>query len=150
MAGTLSMLILLPALYLQILYLDYLPKLDTIIAEKEILKKEEEDLNLSKREQFSIPALTVIYYIFSKTSGIQILPGNKASGQLLNRLFGVTSDSIRRNLVCLYKISELSAKKRFEIQKGIDSARDFFKAIDSQSASQFLDELELKLNRSRN
>ena len=105
------------------------------------------DLKKCKRSQFSIPALTIIYYVFSKTSGVPLLPANDQSAVLLNQLFGADRDKLKQNLSRLYQISRLSPKERAEMQKGIDKAHEFFDSLNSSKASEILNQMELKLQK---
>jgi hypothetical protein len=50
--------------YWPLYYSDFLPQLDTIIAEKQKLKEAEDEIKKCKRTQFSIPSLVIIYYVF--------------------------------------------------------------------------------------
>lgn len=128
-------------------YGDFLPKLDTIIAEQEAIKTQEGELKKCKRSQFSIPTLSIIFYVFCKTTAIPTLPGNDKSAELLNGLYGADKDKLKQNLSRLYKITSLSSKERAEMQKGIESAREFFKAIDLPAAGNILNQLELKMQK---
>jgi hypothetical protein len=144
-AGLLSFMVILSRIYWPVYFSDFLPILDTIIAEKQKIQDAELELKKCKRTQFSIPTLTIIYYVFSKTSNIPLLAANDRSAELLNQIYGVDRDKIKQNLSRLYQISKLSPKERAEIEKGIDKAREFFDSLSSPNASQILDQLDLKL-----
>ncbi len=126
-------------------YSDFLPKLDTIIAEQEVLKLQKEETRKCKRSQYSIPALTIIFYVFSKASKTPLVPSNDKSAELLNGLYGADKDKLKQNLSRLYKCSKLSPKERAEMLKGIDSARAFFEALSLAAASEILNQLEIKI-----
>lgn len=72
---------------------------------------------------------------------------NDHSAELLNNLFGADKDKLKQNLSRLYKLSSLSPKERAEIQKGINSARAFFQALNYRPSQKILDQLEVKLQR---
>jgi alcohol dehydrogenase YqhD (iron-dependent ADH family) len=72
---------------------------------------------------------------------------NVNSAELLNNLYGADKDKLKQNLSRLYKLSTMSPKERAEIQKGIDTARNFFNALAHSPAQKILDQLELKLQR---
>jgi len=146
-AGFLSFLVLLFRIYWPAYFTDFLPKLDTIIAERQNIQEAELELKKCKRSQFSIPTLTIIYYVFSKTSGIPILPANDHSAALLNKLFGADRDKLKQNLSRLCQLSKLSPKERAEMQKGIDIGREFFETLGCSPALTILDQLDLKLQK---
>lgn len=145
--GFLSFMVILSRIYWPVYFSDFLPILDTIIAEKQKIQAADLELRKCKRSQFSIPSLTIIYYVFCKTSGVPLLPANDQSAILLNQLFGADRDKLKQNLSRLYQISRLSPKERAEMEKGIDNAREFFDSINSSQASQILDQLDLKLQK---
>ena len=126
-------------------YSDFLPKLDTVIAEQESLRLLQEGAKKCKRSQFSIPTLTIIFYVFSKASNAPVLPSNDRSAELLNGLYGADKDKLKQNLSRLYKPSLLSPKERAEMHKGIDTSRSFFEALSLRSAQVILDQLEIKM-----
>jgi hypothetical protein len=127
-------------------YSEFLPKLDTIIAEQESLRVIQEETRKCKRSQFSIPTLTIIFYVFSKASNTPLLPSNDRSAELLNCLYGADKDKLKQNLSRLYKVSKLSPKERAEMQKGVDASRIFFEAVSLTQAQNILNQLELKIH----
>jgi hypothetical protein len=144
-AGIISLLTFIVFIYWHAYYSDFLPKLDTIITEQEKEMNNTIDIKKCKRTQFSIPTLTIIFYVFSKIGNIPLLASNDRSAELLNNLFGADKDKLKQNLSRLYKPSGLSPKERAEIQKGIDTARIFFQEIGSTSTEPVLNQLQLKL-----
>jgi len=82
-----SFVTLIGFIYFPSYYSQFLPWLDTIIAEQEKLAVQAEETKKCKRSQFQIPTLIVIYYAFSKMGNIPLLPANDTSGALLNKLF---------------------------------------------------------------
>ena len=147
LGGTISLFTLILFHYGPVYYSDFLPKLDTVIAEQESLKSVQEELKKCKRSQFSIPALTVIFYVFSKTSNMPLLPSNDKSAELLNGLYGADKDKLKQNLSRLYKPSILSPMERAEMQKGIDRSRSFFETLSLKAAQAILDQLEIKMQK---
>jgi hypothetical protein len=146
LGGTASLFSLIMFYYGPTYYSDFLPKLDTVIAEQESLRLVHEEAKKCKRSQFSIPTLTIIFYVFSKASNMPLLPSNDKSAELLNSLYGADKDKLKQNLSRLYTISRLSPKKRAEMQKGIDTSRIFFEAVSFSQAQNILDQLELKIH----
>lgn len=145
LGGTVSLFTLILFHYGPVYYSDFLPKLDTVIAEQESLKLVQEEVKKCKRSQFSIPTLTIIFYVFSKATNTPMLPSNDKSAELLNCLYGADKDKLKQNLSRLYKVSKLSPKERAEMQKGIDNSRSFFEVISLMPAQAILDQLELKI-----
>src|SRR5450432_671906 len=126
--------------YGPIFYGDYLPKLATIIAEQEKLTTQEDEIKKCKRTQYSIPALTIIFYVWSKLAQIPMVSVNDHSALLLNQLYGSDKDKLKQNLSRLYKFSSLSPKEKAEMQKGINTARSFFQELQHPPAELLLDE----------
>jgi hypothetical protein len=146
-AGFVSLLAITVFNYWPTYYSDFLPKLDTIIAEQEKNIIAAGEIKKCKRSQFSIPALTIIFYVFSKAGKIPLPACNDRSAELLNHLYGSDKDKLKQNLSRLYKLNGLSPKERAEILKGIDCSRAFFEALDFPPAENILDILEQKLQR---
>jgi hypothetical protein len=134
--------------YWPMYFADFLPQLDTIIAEEQKAKEAEEEIKKCKRTQFSIPSLVIIYNVYTQAGNMSLLPVNDRSAELLNNIYGADKDKLKQNLSRLYKpSSQLSPKERAEFQKGIENARTVFEALNSQAALKILDQLELKLQR---
>lgn len=110
LTGLLSFALLTIIHYWPFFYSDFLPKLDTIIAEHEQQIEVEEKTTKCKRTQFLAPALIVIYYAISKISHLPLLSCNDHSAELLNKLYGVSKDKLKENLFRLYQLSSLSPK----------------------------------------
>ena len=143
--GMVSLFTLILFHYGPVYYSDFLPKLDTVIAEQESLRLVQEEVKKCKRTHFSIPTLTIIFYVFSKASNTPLVPSNDKSAELLNGLYGADKDKLKQNLSRLYKVSKLSPKERVEMQKGIDTSRSFFEALSLAPARIILDHLEIKI-----
>ncbi len=147
MGAVISFMVIATKIYWPAYFSDFLPKLDTVIEEKQRLQTAELELNKCRRSQFTIPTLTIIYYVNCKISGVSLLPASDVSAELLNQLYGVDKDKIKQNLSRLYRLSQLSAKEKAEMHKGIERAREFFVKLNDASAPAILDQLELKLSR---
>jgi hypothetical protein len=145
-AGLFCFLILTLKIYWPAYFSDFLPKLDTIILERQKIELAEIEIKKCKRTQFSIPTLTIIYYVFAKTCRIPVLPANDSSAEILNTLFGSDKDKIKQNLSRLCQLSKLSPKERAEMEKGVEKARTFFDSINHSSAREILEQLDLKLH----
>jgi len=94
--------------YWPVYYTDFLPQLDTIIAEEQKLKEAEQEIKKCKRTQFSIPSLVIIYYVFVQAGNMSFLQINDKSAELLNNLYGADKDKLKQNIARLYKPSQLS------------------------------------------
>lgn len=147
--GLISLITLVIFNYWPVFYAEFLPKLDTLVAEQEKLKAAAEEVTNCKRTQFPSPTLVVIFYVFCKTSGIAFPSANDQTAVRLNNLFGTDKDKIKLNLQRFLKLSSLSPKERAEMQKGIDNARSFSEGFGLSKAQALLDELEIKLNNSQ-
>jgi hypothetical protein len=148
LAGIISFIGITAFSYWPMYFADFLPQLDTIIAEEQKTKEAEEEIKKCKRTQFSIPSLVIIYYVNTQVGNMSLLPVNDRSAELLNNIYGADKDKLKQNLSRLYKPScQLSPKERAEFQKGIENARTAFEALNSQAALKILDQLELKLQR---
>jgi hypothetical protein len=134
-------------IYAPAYYWNFLPKLEVITDELEKLATQAEETKKCKRTQFQAPTLIIIYYVNSKISNTPLLPANDQSAGLLNKLYGSDKDKLKQNLSRLYKLPSISAKERAEFLKGVENAREYFRELQSTSASKVLDELELKLHR---
>ena len=146
LAGFTSFITLVIFYYWPTYYSSFLPILDNIEVENQRQIASNEEVKKCKRTQFSIPALTIIFYTFSKISNIPLPPCNDQSAALLNNLYGADRDKLKQNLSRLYKFSCLSARERAEIQKGISTARTFFDMLGSSHAQTILNQLEIKTN----
>jgi hypothetical protein len=143
--GIISFCVLFITHYWLFYYSDFLPKLDTVIARHEQEARKEEKIEKCRRTQFSIPTLTIIFYVFSKDCNFPFPACNDQAAELLNNLYGSDKDKLKENLRRIYKPSSLSPKERAEFQKGINNARGFFKTLGYREAALILDKFEIKL-----
>ena len=123
---------------------NFLPGLEMIVNERQTALRQEEELKKCKRTQYSIPTLAVISYVERVMSGLPSLPPNDQSAVLLNTLYGVDKDKLKQNLSRIYQPAKLSTKERAEMFKGLDHARDYFKAAGYAHADKVIDSLERK------
>jgi hypothetical protein len=147
LAGCICFVILTAFNYWPVYYSDFLPKLDTVIAQHEEEMEIAAVIKKCKRTQYSIPALTIIFYVFTKALEISFPACNDRSAELLNNLYGADKDKLKQNLSRLYKLSSLTPREKAEIEKGIESAKGFFEELGYPRAQQILQKLELKLQR---
>ena len=119
LAGFVSLSTVMIFNYIRHFYARFLPVLDTLMVEQEKNAATEINSRKCKRTQFSIATLTIIFYVFAKTSKLPLPAANDKSAELLNNLCGADKDKLKQNLSRLYKIASLSPKERAEMLKGI-------------------------------
>ncbi len=121
----------------------FLPRLETIKEAYE--RKQIEQLGKCRQAQLSNFALTLVYYVFDKTTGVNTLRCNDQSAELLMKLFGVDSGSIKKNLAIIYgKKDKLSGRRITEIKNRFDEAFTFLEEIHFVEGINLLKELEQK------
>lgn len=140
-------LIILPVLFIghywPSYYFDFLPKLEMVKENFEALQNEQ--LEKCRQAQLSNFALALIFYTIDKTSGINILQCNDQTAELLTKLYGVDSGSMKKNLeLILGKKRPLPPRKHTEIQNRFDEACSFLEDIHFPVGIQILQELRLK------
>ncbi|MBO9732608.1 MAG: hypothetical protein J7623_28455 [Chitinophaga sp.] len=133
-------------IYLPLFSVSFLPQLETLIANHKS-KQVEKPQTKSVKTQSKIPALTVTLYILLKTAGVERIASDAFSAQMLNRLTGVDTDSIKENLRRIIHPKNLTPKERAEVVKGITVARTYFEKLGHPPAIGLLDELEKKLEK---
>jgi len=147
LAGFICFVIITAFNYWPVYYSDFLPKLDTVIAQHEKEMEVVAEIKKCKRTQYSIPSLTIIFYVFTNALEISFPACNDRSAELLNNLYGADKDKLKQNLSRLYKLSSLTPREKAEMEKGIESAKGFFDELGYPPAQQILQKLELKLQR---
>lgn len=131
-------------IYLPFFSSAFLPQLETLIANHkrtqiEILQTK------SAKTQSKIPTLTVTLYALFKTAGVERIASDALSAQMINRLTGVDTDSIKENLRRVIHPKTLTPKERAEIVKAISVAKVYFEKLGHSPAIKLLDGLEMKL-----
>ncbi len=121
----------------------FLPRLETV---KETYERRQlEQLEKCRQAQLSNFALSLVFYVFDKTSGINTLQCNDQAASLLMKLYGVDKGSIKKNLeLILGKKNRLLPRKCTEIHKRFDEAYTFFEEINFSEGIRLLKELEAK------
>lgn len=144
MMGAISFWITYFCIYLPFFSSAFLPQLETLIANH---KRAQVDVPQTKsaKTQSKIPALTVILYALFKTAGVERIASDAFSAQMINRLTGVDTDSIKGNLRRIIHPKSLTPKERAEIVKGIAVAKVYFEKLGHPPAIKLLDGLEMKL-----
>lgn len=143
LAGLISFPILLLFHYWPNYSYDFLPKLETVKESYEC--KQIEQLEKCRQAQLSNFALSLVFYVFDKTSSINTLQCNDQSAVLLMKLYGVDKGSIKKNLeLILGKKHRLLPRKYTEIHKRFDEAYTFFEELHFKDGMRLLRELEAK------
>jgi hypothetical protein len=121
----------------------FLPRLETV---KEFYEQKQlEQLGKCRQAQLSNFALSLVFYVFDKTSGINTLQCNDQSAALLMKLYGVDKGSIKKNLeLILGKKHRLLPRKCTEVQKRFDEAYTFFEDLHFTEGIKLLKELKSK------
>lgn len=147
--GSVAFLTLTGIIYYPAYKFTFLPCVDAVISKEQIqlIKVKEEPTKRCKSTQFSIPTLTVIFYVFCKISKTKALEANDQSAVMLNQLFGVTNKSLKDNLARLQRPGKISDRERAEMRKAIEETETFFTALNNQAALQELHLLEIEINR---
>ncbi|MDF2188311.1 hypothetical protein [Paraflavitalea sp. CAU 1676] len=148
LVGAITFLTLTGIIYYPAYKFTFLPYLETVISKKEaqLIKIKEEPIKRCKTTQFSIPTLTVIFYVFCKISKSSFLPTNDESAALLNQLFGVTNKSLKDNLSRLERPARISDRERAEMRKAIEEAATFFQQLNNPAALKELHLLEIQFS----
>jgi hypothetical protein len=144
MMGGISFGVVYFCIYLPSFSSAFLPQLETLVANHKRAQIEIPQTK-SAKTQSKIPALTVTLYALFKTAGVERVASDAFSAQMVNRLTGVDTDSIKENLRRIIHPKNLTPKERAEIVKGIAVARGYFEKLDHLPAIKLLDELEMKL-----
>ncbi|GAA0548178.1 hypothetical protein [Chitinophaga japonensis] len=129
LAGMISLSVLTFWLYGQLFYVDFLPKLDTIIENYE--GKQLQHFKKCQRAQMSNFAAAVVYFAFANASGLPISGVTRQYGRLLTHLFGKDPDAMHEDLKLITcKAKKLSPHQQTEIEKSLEEARSFFEGIE--------------------
>lgn len=121
----------------------FLPHLETVKEEYErkFIKHQEK----CRQAQLSNFALTLIYYVYDRTSGINMLQCNDKFAALQMKLFGVDQGSLKKNLkLILGKKKELDPRKKTEILNRFAEAISYFEEMEFPKGVQILYELREK------
>ncbi len=142
--GAISFGIVYFCIYLPFFSSAFLPQLESLIANH---KKAQIDVPQTKsaKTQSKIPALTVTLYALFKTAGVERIASDAFSAQMINRLTGVDTDSIKENLRRIIHPKTLTPKERAEIVKGIAVSKVYFEKLGHSPAIKLLGGLEMKL-----
>lgn len=123
---------------------DFLPKLETVIAEYE--EEQLQRLELCRRQQLPVFSLVLLFYVFDKTNQLNFLQSNDRVAKALNKLYGVDERGLKTNLSFLLTRTEsLSQKKLTTKRKEFEEAYNFLDDIQFTEGKKWLQALEQKL-----
>jgi hypothetical protein len=142
-AGVISYLVLYLFHYRPTYSAAFLPRLET--AKETYDRKQHELLEKCRKVQLSNFALTLVFYVFEKSSGMNTLLCNDHSAYLLMKLYGVDHGSLKKNLELIYgKKRNLLPRKQTEISNRFDEAINFFEETEFLKGVTILKELQKK------
>ncbi len=116
-------LLLYYSVYHRIFNLEFLPKLETAIANYE--GRERAWLEKCKRDQLSNRALVLLFYVFDKTSKANYLAPSDKCADLLHTLYGVSPKGIKNELDLIFKKdkrAKLEGRHVVEVNKSFEEA----------------------------
>lgn len=112
-------------------------------------EQQQEEIKKCRQAQFSNFALTLIFYVLAKTSGMADLQCNDQTANRLMQLYGIDPGSIRANLELITgsggKRRNLSKRRRTEISNRFEEAYRFFESQEFAKGIHLLKELEIKM-----
>ena len=120
-----------------------------IVASSLLAHERQDKIKKCRQAQLSNFALTLIYYVLAKTSGMPELHSNDHTAHLLMQFYGIDPGSIRTNLELITgsggRRRNLSDRKRTEIINRFSEAYRFFEEQKFTAGILLLKELEIKI-----
>lgn len=142
-AGPLSYFVLYLFHYRPTFCATFLPKLET--AKDAYDRKQHNQSEKCRKAQLSNFALTLVFYAFEKSCGMNTLLCNDQSANLLMKLYGVDPGSLKKNLELIYGKKKCHLpRKQTEISTRFDEAINFFEETGFQKGGSILRELRKK------
>ncbi|MGX5820664.1 hypothetical protein ACWKWU_20890 [Chitinophaga lutea] len=127
---------------------DFLPKLETVIAEFE--GNQRIWAEKCKQEQLSTRGLVLLYYILDKCAEINYLTPSDKSASLLLKIFGVSQKGLKNELDLLFKKekrTKIEKRKQTEIAKSFEEVYAILEEMQFPRGVQMLKEMEIRFNR---
>ncbi len=147
LTGMLALFVLVLFNYWPIFTAYYLPELETAKEKYDYGQVEQQDK--CRKAQLSNLALTLVFYVFDKTSAINTLQSTDQYAVMLNRLYGVDRASLRGNLEIIMGNSNRrktwTDRQRTETWNRFEEARNFLQELNFSAGLQVLKELETKI-----
>ncbi|WP_341837852.1 hypothetical protein WJU16_08285 [Chitinophaga pollutisoli] len=128
---------------------DFLPKLETVIAEFE--GNQRIWAEKCKQEQLSTRGLVLLYYILDKCAEINFLTPSDKSASLMLKIFGVSQKGLKNELDLLFKKekrAKIEQRKQTEITKSFEEVYAILEEMQFPKGVKMLKELEIRYNRS--
>lgn len=111
--------------------------------------QQQEESKKCRQAQLSNFALTLVYYVWTRSAGINGITPNDQNAQLLQQLYGVDRGSLRNNLELIAgaksKRKSFGERKITEIRNRFEEAAAFFKQLDYPQGIKMLKQLEDKI-----
>jgi hypothetical protein len=123
----------------------YLPRLETVKEAYE--KKQTEQFEKCRLAQLSNFSLALFFYVLTKTNSLNPLSCDDHSANLLRKLYGVDSGSMKKNLELILgtaKRKNMSDRKITEIRNRFAETYDYLEALEFKAGIESLKELEAK------
>lgn len=121
----------------------YLPRLETV---KEVYEKKQlEKFEKCRQSQLSNFSLTLFFYVLTKTNNLNTISCDDHSANLLRKLYGVDSGSMKKNLELILgtdKRKNMSDRKITEIRNRFAETYDYLEALQFHIGIKKLKELE--------
>jgi hypothetical protein len=112
-------------------------------------EQQQEELKKCRQAQLSNFALTLVFYVWTRSAGINGITPNDQNAQLLQQLYGVDRGSLRNNLELISgtasKRKNLGERKLTEMRNRFEEAEAFFKQLNYPQGVSMLKELENKI-----
>jgi hypothetical protein len=121
----------------------YLPILETV--KESYDRKQFEHFEKCRQAQLSNFSLALFFYVLTKTNRINAISCDDYSANLLRRLYGVDSGSMKKNLELILgtvKRKNMSNRKITEIRNRFAETYDFLEALEFSAGIERLKELE--------
>jgi hypothetical protein len=112
-------------------------------------EQQQEEAKKCRQAQLSNFALTLVFYVWTRSTGINGISPNDQYAQLLQQLYGVDRGSLRNNLELISgtsaKRKNLGERKLTEMRNRFDEAATFFRQLNYPQGVSLLKELEDKI-----
>lgn len=121
----------------------YLPRLETVKEAYE--KKQLEQFEKCRQAQLSNFSLALFFYVLTKTNSLNAISCDDHSANLLRKLYGVDSGSMKKNLELILgtaKRKNMSDRKMTEIRNRFAETYDYLEALKFNLGIDSLKELE--------
>ncbi|SDC96529.1 hypothetical protein [Niabella drilacis] len=136
-------------IYRPIFNSSFLPNLENAIATYE--GRELSLLEKCRQDQLSNRTLVLLFYVFDKTSCANYLSPNDKCADLLHKLFGVSTKSMKNELDLIFKKAKrakMESRLRVEVNKSFEDAFKVLETMQFSEGIKLLKQLEQQFLRS--